>query len=561
MDGLSAARRYLRDCGHAEVSGAVDEATVPPPFPTLRGAPRIPLPYPIGQGIAVDAAGSPVSLSRAVLGDLAGYLLGLTRIHWLPDAELETLSRTGLLSADADSSVVPGRPTPSGGRRYPSELYLASRVLPGLPAGLYRYAPARHALERLRATDTRADVLGSLSTPPHGTPDVILFLTSVFWRTAVRYGEYAYRLQALDAGALAGHALALGDAAGLHATIHLDFADGPVHGLLRVDAARENCQVIVTMTAEAGPADGPPPAGTSPEPAPPIALPGPARDVLPLSAALHAASARDASLRDASLRDASLRTASPHAASPHAASPHAASVRDAPTGAGNGVEACAGQNASGGVRLAGRPVRAAAGIPHRYSATPGFRPDPIRADDLAAILATACAGYAGDLPDTTGYATQVPLYVIANRVTGLTAGAYRYDPVSGRLAAVRTGDLLPVLAPGLTVSYPAVSEAGAVVVAVGDYERGFPRRGDRWYRMHTIGCGLVAERVCLAAAALRLGSHLRCDFDPAVVGHVLGLDPRAQTPVAMVLAGPPRLPLPLHVPLTLGAVSTREAGR
>jgi SagB-type dehydrogenase family enzyme len=427
------------------------------------------------------------------------------------------------------------RPTPSGGRRYPSELYLASRALPDLPAGLYRYAPARHALERLRDNDIRAEVIRSLAMPPPGTPDVILFLTSVFWRTAVRYGEYAYRLQALDTGALAGHALALGDVTGLHTAIHLDFADGPVHSVLRVDTARENCQAIITMTAAAGgpklPGDVGPeaalpgdanrdparPGDIGPEPAPPIvlpALPGPARDVLPLSAALHAAS-----------------------------------LREAPMDSGNGLEARAGEPTPGA-------VPAAAGIPHRYSATRGFRPDPIRADALTAILATACAGYAGDLPDT-----QVPLYVIASRVTDLAAGAYRYDPVSGRLAAVRTGDQLPVLAAGLTVSYPAVSEAGAVFVTVGDYERGFPRYGDRWYRMHTIGCGVVAERVCLAASALRLGSHLRCDFDPAVVGEALGLDPGAQAPVAMVLVGPPRLPLPVHVPLTLGAVPTGKAKR
>jgi SagB-type dehydrogenase family enzyme len=443
----------------------VDRLTaVDAPWNTYRRAPAVPLPFPIGQGLQFDRVTAPAELSRAVLGDLAGYLLGLTRVHWLPDAELAVLSRSGLLPEGTCDTVVAERPVPSGGRCYPSELYLATRELPDLPAGLYHYAPARHALERLRATDARADLVRCLAAPPHRPPAVVAVFTSVFSRTAATYGDLADRLRALEAGALAGQLLALGEAAGLHTRIHLDFGDEPVHRLLGLDTERESCHLVVTLSTMD---DTVVPAGTAP----------------------------------------------------------------------------------------------AAGIPYRCSATEGFRTDAIPADEFGAMLTAAVAGYASDLPGTAEHVAHTVPYVAVNRVRGLAPGGYRYDPASGRLEPVFAGDPLPPLAASLPVSYQAVFEASATFFLVGDVERGVPRYGDRWYRMQHIECGLLAERICLVAAALGLGSHLRCDYEADGVGRAFGLAAPAQAPLAMVLAGPPRQPRPLHVPLIPAGTRSTEARR
>jgi SagB-type dehydrogenase family enzyme len=522
-------------------SDPVDRADLPPPWKTYRTAQTFPLPFPIGMGLQLDRVTAPGELTRAVLGDLAGYLLGLTRVHWLPDAELHMLSRTGLRPKSACDTVVcdtvvAERPVPSGGRCYPSELYLATRALPDLPAGLYHYAPARHALERLRAADTRADLVRCLAAQPHRLPGVVALFTSVFWRTAATYGEFAYRLQALEAGALAGQLLALGGAAGLPAEIHVDFGDEPVDRLLRLDTERESCHLVVTLSTrdEAAVPTVAPCGRTDPGPPPATVLPGPARAVLPLSAAVHAAA----------VREIPVRPDTPFAWHRPAAVPGTAGT----TPADRPVRL-----ADRPVRLADRPVRPAAGIPYRCSATQGFRTDSIPADEFGAMLTAAGAGYASDLPGTADRVTHTLPYVAVNRVRGLAPGGYRYEPASGRLGQVFAGDPLRLLAASLPVSCQAVFEASAAFFLVGDVERGVPLYGDRWYRMQHIECGLLAERICLVAAALGLGSHLRCDYDAAGVGRVFGLAAPAQTPLAMVLVGPPRQPRPLHVPLSLGS--------
>ena len=130
-----------------------------------------------------------------------------------------------------------------------------------------------------------------------------------------------------------------------------------------------------------------------------------------------------------------------------------------------------------------------------------------------------------------------------------------------RLVETQAGDPLPPLAASLPVSYQAVFEASTTFFLVGDVERGVPRYGDRWYRMQHIECGLLAERICLVAAALGLGSHLRCDYEADGVGRAFGLAAPAQAPLAMVLAGPPRQPRPLHVPLIPAGTRSMEARR
>ena len=458
----AAARRYLGTGDRPPPrTGPVDWSAMPAPFKTYPGVARIALPYPFGPP-------APDLLCRRAIGDIAGNLLGLNRIRWLPDTELDRISRTELVPREILSPVLTGRPVPSGGRLYPSELYLATGPLPDLPAGLYHYAPALHALERVRDGDVRTAVTQALGCA--AVPDLVLMVTAVFWRNAFKYGEFGYRLQTLDAGVLAGQALAVAGAAGLDAAVHVDFGDEPLDRLLGLDPARESCHLVVTLT---GP--GLPPGSLTPQGEVARAeVGGPPREVLPLSAALHAAS-----------------------------------VQHRPRYA-----------------VAAGPTRPdgtlAAGIPRRSSPTQGFRPTAIGAHELTAMAAQATA-------DTA-------LYLAALRVRETEMGWYRWD----------RGDLVPLRAGDPTPHLTAHRDAAVVFVPYGDDEPGFARHGDRWYRMRSIDAGLVAQRICLAAAALGLAGHIRCDYDGAGLAAALGVP---GTPLAMVLAGVPERPPALGVPL------------
>ncbi|MFO7821167.1 MAG: SagB/ThcOx family dehydrogenase [Lentisphaeria bacterium] len=87
------------------------------------------------------------------------------------------------------------RAAPSAGATYPLEVYVVSE------SGMYRYVPAKHALEKLSDRDNRTKLaraaLGQESVA--GAPVNIVF-TAVYKRTARRYGIHARRYVHMEAG-------------------------------------------------------------------------------------------------------------------------------------------------------------------------------------------------------------------------------------------------------------------------------------------------------------------------------------------------------------------------
>jgi SagB-type dehydrogenase family enzyme len=528
-----AMRRYLREGALAPPTLAPVDWSRRPARAPLGQHSRVPLPFPFR-----PAEGRP--LSRRSVGDLAGSLLGVTRLELRSDEDADTLVEAGFAAPGGFGAVTAGRAAPSGGRLYPLELYVASRALDDLPPALYRYAPTHHALELVRTGDLRAELVDALAAPPSRGPDVVLVLSSVFWRNAFKYREFAYRLQVLEAGVLGAHALAFAQAADLEATLHLDFADVAVDGALDLDPSRESTALVITVAARD--ATGALPAashtsaaarqvaGQAPsesraavvEPRR-ATIDGPARDEMPAAAALHAASRR-------------VRPIRPSAAfPPHGFSPLQGRPR-VPLGAG--------------------PVRLVDGIARRRSGSDGYEPTPIAATALGTILRAAAEGYPSDVSGTAERGAHSILGLVANRVEGVTPGLYRYDATNGELQLLREGTALALLGPYLRVSQAAVFEAAAIVLPHGDFARGLPLYGDRWYRMQNIDGGVVAARACLAASALGLASHMRCDYNAAGVAGLFGLDGEDRSPLAMVLVGRPWGPAPLDQPLT---ATTKES--
>jgi SagB-type dehydrogenase family enzyme len=368
-------------------------------------------------------------------------------------------------------SVLLKRPAPSGGGLYPIEAYLA------LGDGLYHYDAAHHALDLVRAGDHRPVLRAALDRPPEELPGFVVVLAAVFWRNGFKYKEFAYRLQCQEVGVLSAQALALGEQSGVETAVHWRFDDAACQWLLGLDPAREGVLGVFTCgTATAvGDLPGHPP--TTEERPPPGVV-----DRLPLLTALHAAGA--------GAQPGVLPTDPPVPRGPL-------------------------------VRLpAPRPVRPADGLASRGSPDNGFLPRPIAAEDLAAVLAHCAAGYPGDLPGSADAPVTVVPYVLVRRVTGIPAGAYRYErgalvPTGG------TGDLRSArLQPNTRLALP---EAAAVVVPVGDQVTGLSGFGDRWYRLQQAEAGLVVHRAALAATAAGLTARIHSDGTTPVTDAALGL--------------------------------------
>jgi len=140
------------------------------------------------------------------------------------------------------------RASPSAGALYPIETYVAVHDVAGLEMGLYHYAVADHALERLRAGDLRAAlVLAGVGQEMLGTAQVCFILTAVFQRTRWRYRERTYRYILLEAGHIGQNIYLAATGLGLGACAVGAFLDDRVNDLLGVDGSEEAALYLLTV--------------------------------------------------------------------------------------------------------------------------------------------------------------------------------------------------------------------------------------------------------------------------------------------------------------------------
>jgi len=149
------------------------------------------LPIPLGDVIAQRVTAmqlEPVTISMRMLASIlfAGY--GVTR------------------SNENTQFLRPFRTAPSGGALYPLELYISSKHVSGLGAGLYHFSPSEHALRRLRDGDLSHDLARTLvefQTHLAFDATAIVIITAMFNRSTFKYGARGYRFVLLEAGHVA----------------------------------------------------------------------------------------------------------------------------------------------------------------------------------------------------------------------------------------------------------------------------------------------------------------------------------------------------------------------
>lgn len=140
------------------------------------------------------------------------------------------------------------RAAPSAGGLYPAEVYLISRGTPLLPAGLYSYQPKTHALIHFWDSDVWSTLQSACFW--HAALDatqIALVTTAVFYRSAWRYQDRAYRRVFLDTGHLLGN-IELASAINDYRP-HLigGFMDDAVNQLLYLDVEQEGALSVVAL--------------------------------------------------------------------------------------------------------------------------------------------------------------------------------------------------------------------------------------------------------------------------------------------------------------------------
>ena len=140
------------------------------------------------------------------------------------------------------------RAAPSAGGLYPAEIYLISRGTPLLQAGLYNYQPQSHSLIHFWENKIWSEVQAAcFDHPALRTAQLALVTTAVFYRSAWRYEDRAYRRIFLDTGHLLGNielASAMND---YRPYLIGGFQDEVMNQLLYLNSAQEGVITVIPL--------------------------------------------------------------------------------------------------------------------------------------------------------------------------------------------------------------------------------------------------------------------------------------------------------------------------
>ena len=136
------------------------------------------------------------------------------------------------------------RSVASAGALYPVEIYVATHDVEGLQDGLYHFSIAVHGLVDLRSEDISGWVADYLQDIPEKRPSLIFFFTTIFFRSAWKYRDRAYRYHLLDSGHLIENLAVALKAQGLPFCLSYDFDDQAVNRMLGLDETKEVCLAV-----------------------------------------------------------------------------------------------------------------------------------------------------------------------------------------------------------------------------------------------------------------------------------------------------------------------------
>lgn len=145
-------------------------------------------------------------------------------------------------------SAVYLRSAPSAGGLYPAEVYVVSRGTPLLPPGLYNYQCRTHSLKHY----WESDVWSALQTACFWHPalegtQLAMITTAVFYRSAWRYEDRAYRRIFLDTGHLLGNIELAGAITDYRPHLIGGFVDTAVNDLLYIDSQQEGATAVLAL--------------------------------------------------------------------------------------------------------------------------------------------------------------------------------------------------------------------------------------------------------------------------------------------------------------------------
>ncbi|MGQ9859610.1 MAG: SagB/ThcOx family dehydrogenase [Thermodesulfobacteriota bacterium] len=371
------------------------------------------------------------------------------------------------------------RSTPSAGALYPCELYLWASGVRGLAPGLYHYSLLQQGLVELRSAKQDPG-----STGAH----LILFITSIFFRSAWKYRERAYRYSLLDAGHLLENVLLGLRALGLPYRVTCDFQDQEVNRFLGLREELEACLVAVQVGGEPGPLRVP---LDFPEPPPQAMEVAPRQEVVPFIHEAHRITCQSARSQSGHLDMAPQLGLHPR------------------------EETVVGTLESWPPSLQYPDVLFARRSKRAYAERPMPR------QGFTALLESLEMG--NDVMDAVPPWACVAVGLLVGAVEGLDPGFYLLDRDFKMLYRLVRGDLRARMA-RVALEQGWMSRASIHVLLMSNLEALETRLGPRGYRYAMLAAGSLGQRIYLAGTALGMGAcGVGAFYDHEAAG-VLGLN-------------------------------------
>ncbi|AFZ03743.1 SagB/ThcOx family dehydrogenase [Calothrix sp. PCC 6303] len=140
------------------------------------------------------------------------------------------------------------RSSPSAGGLYPAEIYLVSKGTPLLPPGLYNYQCRTHSLMHFWESNVWQNLQEACFWHPSlENTQIALVITSVFYRSAWRYEDRAYRRIFLDTGHLLGNIELAAAISDYRPHLIGGFIDQAVDEMLYIDPQQESAIAVLPL--------------------------------------------------------------------------------------------------------------------------------------------------------------------------------------------------------------------------------------------------------------------------------------------------------------------------
>ncbi len=400
------------------------------------------------------------------------------------------------------------RSAPSAGGLYPAEIYLVSKGAPGIPAGLYNYQVRTHSLIRFW-DEARWDLLSQacFQSPWLEATSLAVITTVVFFRSAWRYQDRAYRRVCLDTGHLLGNIELAAYLTGYRACLSGGFCDQWLEELLFLGSADEAPLAVIPLVDWLDPQSR-----TDPHPRTPMAS-----DTCPEIPALttgqwlpfmHQATQITPELQKL---------------------PPTQPLSDQEPEAGNKYDFpfCLKIQTQTDPIQWGHHEQDLVNTILRRRSTRELTGANIELADLLAVLDFTYH------PDHYGHQRMDPhpiyfdlslieTFVVATGVTGLESGCYYYAPRVEELRQIRFKNFRSEVY-YLCLNQALGRDAGAVIFHTADLDQAVARYGERAYRYLHMDAGHLGQRLNLAAIHVGLGVSGIAGFFDDQVNEVLGI--------------------------------------